>query len=95
MRAEDIASVSIHPAIAIARVGNAPEAWFLATEVRGGVPEDTDGFRDSEGRIKRQAARFRVYATLTSGEVVELTDADAVINWRVEVANLKPGWQRH
>ncbi len=87
-----IVSVSIHPAIGIARVGNSPEGWFLASDIRGGTPEDPDGYRDAEGRIKRQAARFRIYATHASGEVRELTLDEADIEWRVEVANLKSGW---
>ncbi|MGX0905160.1 hypothetical protein ACSSV8_003754 [Roseovarius sp. MBR-79] len=92
MRAEDIQSLSIHPSIGIARIGNAPDAWFPAAEVRGGVPEDPDGFRNSGGMIKRQVPRFRVYATLKSGEVREITAADGKLTWRVEVANLKAGW---
>ena len=95
MDALDIQSIAIHPAIGIARVGNAPEDWFLATDLVGGVPEDKDSFRDAEGRIKRQAARFRAYATLRSGDVRELTldDVDE-IGWRVEIANLKAGWYK-
>ncbi|OWK22198.1 hypothetical protein AJ88_15800 [Mesorhizobium amorphae CCBAU 01583] len=62
MKAEDIETLSIHPAIGIARVGNAPDDYFLAAEVRGGTPQDAQDFRDSQGRIKRQGARFRVYA---------------------------------
>ena len=48
--------------------------------------------RDASGRIRRQAARFRVYATLRSGEVRELTVREAHVAWRVELANLKAGW---
>ncbi|WP_299041011.1 LodA/GoxA family CTQ-dependent oxidase [uncultured Tateyamaria sp.] len=92
MQADEIKSVSIHPAIGVARVGNAESGYFLAPEVIGATPEDADGFRDEHGHMKRQVARFRVYATLTSGEVRELTAEDADIEWRVEIANLKAGW---
>ncbi|MEM9395792.1 MAG: LodA/GoxA family CTQ-dependent oxidase [Pseudomonadota bacterium] len=92
MRADDIETLAIHPSIGIARIGNAPDAWFPAAERCGGVPDDPDGFRDNEGRIKRQVPRFRVYATLKSGEVREVTAADGTLTWRVEVANLKAGW---
>ena len=73
MHADDIESVSIHPAIGVARVGNAEDGYFLAPEVIGATPKDPDGFRDEHGHMKRQVARFRVYATMTSGEVRELT----------------------
>ncbi len=92
MRAEDIEIIAIHPSIGIARIGNAPDAWFPTAQLRGGVPDDPDGFRDNEGRIKRQVPRFRVYASLKSGEVREVTAADGTLTWRVEVANLKAGW---
>jgi hypothetical protein len=93
---KDIAAVRVHPGIAIARLGNAPGPtdYFFAAEVPGAAPEPTGGFRDDLGRVKRQAARFRIYATLKSGEVRELTAADADIQWRVEIANLKAGWYR-
>jgi L-Lysine epsilon oxidase N-terminal/L-lysine epsilon oxidase C-terminal domain len=92
LKVEEIKQVAIHPAIGIARVGNAPDGYFLAPEVPGEVPVDPDDFRDADGRIKRQAVRFRIYATLKSGEVREVTANDCRIEWRVEIANLKAGW---
>lgn len=92
MRSNDIESIAIHPAIGVARVGNAENGFFLAPEVIGATSKDPDGFRDKNGHIKRQVARFRIYATLKSGEVCEVTAKEADINWRVEVANLKAGW---
>lgn len=94
LRPDEIKSIAIHPAIGIARVGNAQDAYFLAPEVIGQTPQDPDGFRDDEGRIKRQVARFRIYATLKTGETREITSEDADIRWRVEVANLKAGWYK-
>ena len=49
-------------------------------------------FRLPSGEIKRQAARFRIYAHLNDGSAVEVTAADARIKWTVAVANLKAGW---
>ena len=60
----------IHPAIGIARVGDSPDAFYLAPEQAGAMPNElnADGteqpvtkFKDAQGRVKRQAARFRVY----------------------------------
>jgi hypothetical protein len=60
----------IHPAIGIARVGDSPDEFYLAPEQAGALPNELkqDGgeqpitkFKDGQGRVKRQAARFRVY----------------------------------
>src|SRR5260370_16211183 len=86
----------IHPAIGIARVGNAPEDHFVGPE-QPGVPGNWVGtafqsFRDGAGRIKRQAARFRVFeyfdASSSPKEVVLGPDV-VDIEWRVHVANTK------
>lgn len=66
------ATFRIHPAIGIARVGNSPSSFYLAPEKRGALPMDCSDtgvptgkpvaqFKDPQGRIRRQAARFRVY----------------------------------
>jgi hypothetical protein len=88
--------VVIHPGIGIARIGNATgeRDYFFGPEVPGTGPQSSDGFRNASGQIKRQAARFRIYATLKSGEVIEVTANEATIEWRVELANLKAGWYR-
>ena len=83
----------IHPAIGFARIGDSPTDWFLGPEVGGPHPLPTDGFKDATGRIKRQAARFRIYGLNAAGEVVrELTAAEAEITWTVHVANQKAAW---
>ena len=60
----------IHPAIGIARVGDSPDGFYLAPEQAGQLPVElsSDGkeqpikkFKDDQQRVKRQAARFRVY----------------------------------
>ncbi|MFG2978509.1 LodA/GoxA family CTQ-dependent oxidase [Streptomyces sp. NPDC048331] len=87
--------VRIHPAIGFARVGNStdPDGYFLGPEVPGIPPEPADGrFKDAQGRIKRQAVRFRCYGYDEKGERwVELTDkpGHVSIEWTVRLANLK------
>ena len=67
----------IHPAIGIARLGNSPDSFYLSPESTGAPPIDCgpDGiaitqngveqpvtqYKDAQGRIRRQAARFRIY----------------------------------
>jgi hypothetical protein len=93
----------VYPPLGIARVGNAPgpEDYVIGPEVIGETPTLPDGaparyvddFRTEDGRIKRQAARFRVYAHMKDGTVAEVTAAShARIEWQVAVANLKAGW---
>ena len=97
-----VEALRVYPPLGIARVGNAAEAdaYVIGSEVIGGRPTLPDGtparlvsdFRTENGEIKRQAARFRIYAHLKDGSVVEVTAASARIEWRVAVANLKAGW---
>jgi hypothetical protein len=88
-----IVSVRIHPAIGIARVGNSPHASFIGPEMPGAVPRDRGDFRDPQGRIKRQSARFRIFGLDREGDVVrEITARDASIRWTVHIANKKAGW---
>ena len=52
-----------------------------------------DRFKDAEGRIKRQAARFRIYAYARNGVALrELTAAEATIEWTVQLANKKASY---
>lgn len=89
----NISKMAIYPPLGIARVGNSPE-FFLASELPGQSPEVKDGFKDDDGRVKKQAVLFRIYALDKDGKVLrEITSADgAVIKWRVHVANRKAGW---
>src|SRR3954471_4473542 len=61
----------IHPAIGIARVGDSPDDFFVGPEAPGispelqkpGAPSARPGkYKDQQHRIKRQGARFRIYA---------------------------------
>src|SRR4051812_21478220 len=99
----------IHPAIGIARVGDHPDAFFVGPEVPGQPPVEIDAADNeaplasykrkvaSTGRIKRQAARFRVfeYDKQTDGSLklvreVKASDPDhPVIEWEVDLVNSK------
>jgi len=89
-----IVSCAIHPSIGVARVGNAPEASFLAPEVPGQAPEPgPSGFKTDHGEIKREGVRFRVYGYDAGGQVVqEITAEHAAIHWQVHLANRKAAW---
>ncbi|MGH3615733.1 MAG: LodA/GoxA family CTQ-dependent oxidase, partial [Pseudonocardia sp.] len=90
-----VAYAKIYPGIGFARVGNSPDQYLLGPEVPG-RPVDAGGrFKDRQGRIKRQACRFRVYGFDAEDDVVqELTAAEADITWTVHLANRKAGWAR-
>ena len=74
-------------------MGNSPNEHFLGPEVPGVYPQPGGGFKDAAGRIKRQAARFRIFGLDANGNVVrELTAADGDITWTVQLANKKAAW---
>ena len=92
MNTNEISYVAIYPPVGIARIGNSPE-HFLASEIPGVSQVPEGGYKDKKGRIKKEVARFRVYAFNAKNEAIkEITDLDAHIEWRVDVANLKPAW---
>lgn len=92
MDRKSIVQARIHPAIGIARIGNSDE-YFIGPEVPYPTPPPPGGYRDASGRLKRQAAMFRIYGYDANGQVVaELTSTDAVIEWTVHVANKKGAW---
>ncbi|WP_437676865.1 LodA/GoxA family CTQ-dependent oxidase [Sorangium sp. So ce131] len=93
----------IHPAIGIARIGDSPD-FFVGPEVPGRPPEGAPpigtavpAFKDSAGRIKRQAARFRIWRYVDDGkgrykpdqEIHLGTAGIKSIEWKVHVANKK------
>lgn len=71
------ATFRIHPGIGIARLGNSPTSFYIAPETTGAAPIDCDAngnpivvngveqrvtqYKDGNGAIRRQAARFRVF----------------------------------
>ena len=86
-----VTRVAIHPTVGFARVGNSQEAFYFGPEVPGAAPRGP--FKDADGAMAKQAARFRLYGYDANGNVVgEITAADADITWRVDVANAKPIW---
>lgn len=94
---DDLARIhhcKIHPCIGIARLGNCPDQYFMGPEAPGRPPSpDTGGFKDVNGLIKRQAARFRVFGYDKDDNVIaELSRANAQISWRVHLANRKAAW---
>ncbi len=103
-------SYQIHPTIGIARLGNSPDEFYLSPETVGGLPlccdasgnaisdsgqvQYVDQFKDSVGRIKRQAARFRVFEQTDNGSrqiAIGEDDIDKIV-WTVHIANKKPIW---
>jgi hypothetical protein len=98
MNPKSVVAARIHPAIGIARVGNAEPGedgpdYFIGPQVPNRTPAPEGGYRDGRGRLKRQAAEFRIYGYDRDGKVVgELTDKIATIEWHVHVANKKAYW---
>jgi hypothetical protein len=94
---ERIAYCRIHPAIGIARVGNSPEEYFIGPEIPGVNETPIGGYKDNGDnragappRVKRQAARFRIFAYDQAGVALgELTLRDAEIAWTVHLVNSK------
>lgn len=85
-----ITKVKIHPAIGIARLGNSPTDFFIGPEIPLDHTPPAGGYKDSLCRVKRQAARFRLFGYDNTGAVVqELTAADADITWTVQLRNKK------
>lgn len=86
----------IHPAIGVARLGNSP-SFFVAAETLFGTPfEIVDGhevpvqkFKDPQARVKKQAARFRIFEYEDGAPLREITADDAEIIWSVRLANTK------
>lgn len=92
----------IHPGIGIARVGDSEQEFFVGPEIPGLGPVElgaggeypATSFKDAAFRVKRQAARFRVfeYDQDEGGNLSnprEVTADDAKITWTVELANRK------
>lgn len=89
-----ITHVRIHPGIGIARVGDSPDGYYIGPEVFKPEPTKFGSTRDAGGAIKRQAARFRIYAYDKYGNVVgevQQTKKSSV-QWSVHLANKKAAW---
>ncbi|MFP5246631.1 MAG: LodA/GoxA family CTQ-dependent oxidase, partial [Thermoanaerobaculia bacterium] len=93
----------IHPAIGVARVGTS-DSFYIAPETPGGLPTDpvtgapVTSFRDANGNLLKQAARFRVFAYDSNNpddpgtEVTVGENGVAAIEWTVYLANKKAVW---
>ena len=90
-----IVKAVIYPSIGIGRVGNSPDEYFIGPEVPEPPAKPPGFYRDAEGRLKRQAAKFRVYGVNAEGRIVrELSTADSAVHvrWSVKLANTKAAW---
>ncbi len=95
----NIVRAAIYPPIGIARVGNSTaageEGFFIGPEVPDAPTLPQGRYKDAEGALKRQAARFRIYGFNEHDEVVaELTANNAAIDWQVHLANKKAAWYK-
>jgi hypothetical protein len=84
-----IVNVKIHPAIGIARLGNIPDEFFIGPELPWDRTIPDGGYKDEQCRVKRQAARFRIFAYHKDGSITKITEKEARITWTVHIANKK------
>ncbi len=91
-----ITTIKIHPGIGVARLGNSPTEFFIGPEKPQVHVRPSGGYRDKQGRIKRQAAGFRLFGYDKNGKLVkEITSADATtIEWTVHLVNSKAAWKQ-
>ncbi|WP_189304528.1 LodA/GoxA family CTQ-dependent oxidase [Streptomyces cinerochromogenes] len=93
MNLDDLAYCEIHPTVGVARLGNSPDSFFVGPEAPGVAARPEDGFKDADGRVKRQAARFRLYGYDKDHNLLgEVTSNEATVRWAVELANAKAAW---
>ena len=90
----------IYPPIGVARVGNSESRYYFGPERPDSIGTELDASgtetaitttKDAEGKVKRQAARFRVFEFSDEhpdGRPARLLDG-ARIRWTVQVANIK------
>lgn len=92
MSLDTITYIKVFPGIGTARVGNSPE-YFIGPESPGSVPNLGENYKDSNGLLKPQASRFRVYGYDVNNNVVaEIThdpENGVSLEWDVHMRNLK------
>ena len=92
-----ITKIRIHPAIGVARLGNSPDDYFIGPEIPG-IHPDVRVYRDRKQFLKRQAARFRLYAYDEKDELIgEISRRDPAvksIEWVVHLKNAKAAGRR-
>src|ERR1700736_6791323 len=88
----------IFPSVGVARIGNnrssSPQDFYVGPEIPGTVIVPPNGYKDSSGQVRRQAARFRIYGWENGVFMGEITSAVADITWTVELANTKAAFNR-
>lgn len=85
----------IYPGIGVARLGNSGAEFFIGPELPGVTIEPPGGYKDRAGRVKRQGARFRIYAFDAAGKVLgecRLDVPGVEVVWTVTLANKKASW---
>lgn len=87
--------MKVYPPIGVARLGNSTTDFFIGPEVPGQPAPPPGGYKDAECRVKRQAARFRLFGFDAAGNLEkEVTAADGTITWVVHLANTKGSWRQ-
>ena len=91
-----IKTIKVFPPIGVARLGNSRDEFFIGPERPLDFATPAGGYRDASGRIKRQAARFRLFGFDENGKLAgEVTmDQAEEITWTVHVANTKAAADR-
>ena len=88
----------IYPSIGIARLGNCPDSttsgFYVGPEIPGSIIVPTIGYKDPQGRVRRQAARFRIFGWEDGVFMGEITTSVANITWTVELANTKAAFNQ-
>lgn len=95
---------AIYPSIGFARLGNSPTDFFIGPEKPSelGIEIQSDGtelpvirFKDSSFRLKRQAARFRIFDISDPAAPREaVLPAGSIVRWTVSLANRKDAVRR-
>ncbi|KAG8934016.1 hypothetical protein FRC02_010753 [Tulasnella sp. 418] len=88
---EKIHYIEIFPPIGIARVGNSLDEFYIGSEIPRSIDLPPSGYKDAQGAVKREAARFRAYGYDAEGAIVgELNHRTGYhLQWIVKVANSK------
>ncbi len=94
MSNDTIVSAAIYPPIGVCRVGNSPDKFYIGPEVPDPAPLPPETYRDDQGRLSREAARFRIYGLNSDGVAVKelLPCDDTQIVWQVDFENQKSSW---
>src|SRR5438445_6388487 len=87
--------LKIHPPNGVARLSKSLTKFFIGPELPGRQKPPVGGYKDGQGRVKRQAARFRLFGYDGKGKLVgEISAKEAAITWTVHLANKKAAWKR-